>query len=367
VVPTWPLSAIDFSQLVEQRGIGRQAVMLVALIRNQWHQTIRNYCLRMGASREAGEKLISHVDRLLDQGLPIILDLNHFARLLGIPKHKMAAMIYRADRFYKHFSIKKRSGGAREISAPTIILKQCQKWILRNILEKPPVPGCVQGFVSKRSILTNAALHVGSQVVVNVDVKDFFPSIRWGQVFNLFRHLGYAKKVAFYLTKLTTLNGVLPQGAPTSPMISNHVAGHLDARLMGLTRREGCAYSRYADDLTFSGRSDVVSLLPLVDKILKEEGFALNKGKTRIMRSNRQQEVTGLVVNNKPAVKRSHRRWLRQQVYYFGRFGLDDCRARTRTIRKNARDFFYGHALFLRMVDRAKGNAVLEDLDSIDW
>ncbi len=333
----------------------------------RWQEAIRNYCDRKGLDPAAAKKLASYVDTLLGRNLPIIFDFIHLARLLGVRKQKLAAATYRTDRFYKRFLIKKRSGESREISAPMVTLKRCQRWILRNILEKVPVPRYVHGFVPDRSILTNATSHVAARMVMNLDIKNFFPSIKWNQVFNLFRHLGYSKKVSFYLARLTTLADVLPQGAPTSPMISNHVVGHLDARLSGLAAANGYAYSRYADDLTFSGNSDLVSLLPLVTKILKEEGFVLNETKTRIMRSHQQQEVTGLVVNRAVAVRRSHRRWLRQQLYYFGKFGPDDCKARKLPVRKNAREFFYGHALFLKMVHPAEGDALLDGLDSINW
>jgi RNA-directed DNA polymerase len=338
-----------------------------ALSKMQWHLSIQAECHRREIDEATIKRLFSYVDHLLDQGLPVVLDFVHLARLLGLHKRKLAAMIFRTDRFYKRFQIKKHSGEAREISAPSITLKTCQRWILRNILENVVPHPCVQGFVRKRSILTNAAVHVGAHMVVNVDVKDFFPSIGWDRVFHFFRRLGYSKKSSFYLTRLTTLNGVLPQGAPTSPMISNHIAKHLDARLSGLARSIGYSYSRYADDLTFSGDSKLACVIPLIGKIVKEEGFVLNDAKTKIMRRHQRQEVTGLVVNHRVAVSRSHRRWLRQQIYYVGRFGPDSHSGRLPEPRKNTREFLYGHALFVGMTDPAMGKVLLEELGAVSW
>lgn len=255
----------------------------------------------------------------------------------------------------------------REIGAPTLILKECQRWILRNILERITVSNEAHGFIAHRSILSNAAAHVRKQLVLNLDLKDFFPSIRWRAVFDFFRSLGYSRKVCFYLTSLTTFREALPQGAPTSPLLSNLIARHLDSRLAGLAKNLGVDYTRYADDMTFSGGAEVLSALPTIKKILKEEGFALNDSKVRIMRSHKRQEVTGLVVNKLPAVRRGRVRWLRQQLYYIRKYGLQDHKEHTRSPHMNTREFLYGHALFVRMVSPTKGAGLLAQLNAIDW
>lgn len=121
------------------------------------------------------------------------------------------------------------------------------------------------------------------------------------------------------------------------------------------------------DDLTFSGGNGLVGMLPLIRTIVKEEGFELNDSKTRVMRNHKRQEVTGLVVNSSVAVGRSRVRWLRQQLYYLQKFGPQNCSKWTHTPQKNRREFFYGHALFVKMVDVQRGTDFLTRLDSIEW
>lgn len=311
--------------------------------------------------------LIEYVDKLLAQGLPIIFDFEHLSRLAGVRDGKLAAMIYSTNKFYKRFHIQKRSGGIREIDAPTVILKGCQRWILRNILDKVPVSEVAHGFRHSRSILSNAALHTKKVMVLNIDIQDFFPSIQWADVFNIFRELGYGKKVSFYLARLTTLDNRLPQGAPTSPGLSNIAVRHLDLRLSRLGKSLGITYSRYADDMTFSGEGNLPSVIPLLRRMLKEEGFRINEAKTRVMRDHRRQEVTGLVVNQTPNVRRGRIRWLRQQIYYLRKFGPDSCMERLEIKHRNFREYLYGHALLVNMVNPQKGGHLLEGLDSISW
>lgn len=332
-----------------------------------WGRFIRAESDKRNLPAETANRMIAYVDRLLEGNLPVIFDLEHLSRLTAVRRGKLTSMIYKPERFYRHFRIPKRSGGSRDINAPTAILKECQRWILRHILERVPASDSAQGFTKGRSIITNAAQHAGKLMVINLDVKDFFPSIGWDRVFHLFRALGYSKKVCFYLSSLCTCNGVLPQGAPTSPVLSNMVAKHLDARLNGLATHLGFTYSRYADDLTFSGDGSPASIIPVVREILEEEGFRLNESKVRIMRSHKRQEVTGLVVNRTPSVKRSHVRWLRQQTYYLKKFGFEKYRSYTKDTRKGTREFLYGHALFVKMVNPAKGSSLLDALNSVQW
>lgn len=320
-----------------------------------------------GLSKETEKLLYSYVDELLSRNVPVIFYLVHLAWLMGLKASKLAAMIYKTERFYKCFRIPKASGEWREINAPTLPLKECQRWILKNILESIPISDSAHGFKKGKSILTNASVHVGNRLVLNVDVKDFFPSITWRKVFQLFRDLGYSRKVAFHLARIVTLHETLPQGAPTSPLISNVIVRKLDRRLSRLAEKLGYKYSRYADDISFSGETGLVSLLPLLRRLLKDEGFELNKEKVRVMRSQRRQEVTGLVVNSVPSLKKSHLRWLRQQIYYLRKFGLDNCLQRGFVRHRNMREYLYGHALFVKMISPSKATPLLAGLDSVSW
>lgn len=203
----------------------------------------------------------------------------------------------------------------RILHEPHPVLKFVQRRILERVLEQMDVHEAAHGFRKGRSIFTNAAAHTGQAVVVNLDLRDFFPSITFPRVAGLFVSSGFSRNVACRLAGLCCYRGVLPQGAPTSPAISNLICRRLDARLTGLMRRCGGTYTRYADDLTFSGPVAILSALPMVRRIVAAEGFAVAPEKTRIARSGARQMVTGLVVNDRVSVPRRVRRLLRAMVH----------------------------------------------------
>ena len=238
---------------------------------------------------------------------------------------------------YQRFRIPKKTGGERLISAPMPRLKRAQYWILDNILARVPIHQAAHGFVPGRSILSNAAPHVGRDVVVNFDLKDFFPTLTWKRVRGKFRGLGYSEAVATVLALICTepdvdeieLDGQrlyakrgprrLPQGAPTSPALTNLICLRLDQRLQGLAAKLGFTYTRYADDMTFSASGEPAkktgALLKFVGEIVTAEGFTVHPDKTRVMRCHRRQEVTGLTVNERIAVPRDTLRRFRALLH----------------------------------------------------
>ena len=217
---------------------------------------------------------------------------------------------------YHTFAIPKRSGGLRQISAPDPELKTLQRRILRRLLGRLKVHPAVTGFQKGHSIVTHAALHTDQAVVLRLDIRDFFASTSARRVRDYFRRIGWTDDAARVLTRLTTHEAVLPQGAPTSPRLSNLVNYLMDARLEGLAHHLGARYSRYADDLTFSLAEDdaqkIRSLIVSVTVILHESAYRLRRQKLRIRRRHQQQCITGLVVNGgAPRLPRRTRRWLR--------------------------------------------------------
>ncbi|NVB41373.1 RNA-directed DNA polymerase [Pseudenhygromyxa sp. WMMC2535] len=265
--------------------------------------------------------------------LPELKDVHALAKVLELAMPRLRWLVYHREvdsgTHYHRWTVPKRSGkGVRLISAPKPELKRCQTWIARNISEHLPVHGAAHGFLAGRSTLTNAAAHAGAEVVVKFDVRDFYPTVTFRRVKGLFRKAGYGEQVAIVLALLCTecpretieIGGrtyhvatgprSLPQGAPTSPSITNALCMRLDARLTGLARKLGFRYTRYADDLTFSyhrgeggegeqetGKIPVARLRKAVTEIVASEGFRVHEGKTRVMRSGGRQKVTGLVVN----------------------------------------------------------------------
>jgi hypothetical protein len=233
---------------------------------------------------------------------------------------------------YRRFTIPKRNGKERPIWAPLPKLKAAQRWILHNIVEKLLVHGAVHGFLPGRSILTNAAVHTAPKIVLKMDIEQFFPTVTVRRVKGVFRKAGYREQVATLLALLCTEAPreivshqgkeyyvalgprCLPQGAPTSPALTNTLCLHLDQRISD---------TRYADDLTFSlpadhkGPPNLGKLLGVVRRIVEEEGFKINPDKTRVARKGGRQTVTGLVVNGdaQPRVPRKVRRQLRAAIH----------------------------------------------------
>ena len=244
-----------------------------------------------------------------------IQNLDNLAILLGVPKFILTRYIFQADSFYKVFRIRKRSGhGYRIISAPSSELKGIQRWISVFILRKIPLPDECVGFRIKRSICDNASPHVKKDFVLHLDMEDFFPTITIPRVVGLFKEVGYTKEVAFGLGKLTTYKNKLPQGAPSSPSISNIICRKLDYRIKCFCDKRGWSYTRYCDDMTISGMGNMPSK-NIISKIIRDEGFKINQRKTSLMRRNTCQRVTGLVVNDGVNISK-HRKKIWRAIFH---------------------------------------------------
>jgi hypothetical protein len=227
---------------------------------------------------------------------------------------------------YRSVAVPKRSGGERVLRVPDLATKAIQRRLLHSVLDGIPIHPAAHGFERGRSIVTNAEPHAGRAVVIKMDLVDFFGSTHQRRVRRLFRVLGWDAETAALLTHLTTDGGELPQGAPTSPRLANLVNVRLDARLEGLAETLGGTYNRYADDLTFSfaeaDHAATADLLAATKKIVRQEGYRLHLDrKLQIRRRHDRQIVTGLVVNERVALPRSRRRWLRavEHHVYSGR------------------------------------------------
>ncbi len=289
---------------------------------------------------------VAHAEeRAAENELPRLDTPQQLAEALGLTISQLRWLAYHRDAatsiHYRRFLIPKRGGGERAIWAPLPRLKAVQHWILRHIAEKLPVHGAAHGFLPGRSTLTNASAHTNPRVILKMDLKDFFPTVTLARVKGIFRKAGYREQTATLLALLCTeaprevveLDGqtyfvslgprCLPQGAPTSPALTNTLCLRLDRRVSGLARKLGFRYTRYADDLTFSlpgdhtGKASLKTLLGAVRAIVEAEGFQLNPEKTRVHRRGGCQRVTGLVVNGggKPRVPRALRRQLRAALH----------------------------------------------------
>jgi RNA-directed DNA polymerase len=243
---------------------------------------------------------------------PVRFDLNELAARSGLAADALLA----ATPTYRTVRVPKRSGGERTLRVPDDATKAIQRQLLHRVLDRVPAHPAAHGFERGRSILTNAQPHTGRPLVIRMDIVDFFGSTGERRIRRLFRVLGWDAQTAALLTRLTTDNGSLPQGAPTSPRLANLVNVRLDARLAGLAYARRATYTRYADDLTFSflaaDHGAVADVLAATKKIVGQEGYRLHLDrKLQIRRRHHRQLVTGLVVNQHVALPRATRRWLR--------------------------------------------------------
>ena len=216
---------------------------------------------------------------------------------------------------YSITHIPKRSGGTRQLQVPCQTTKQIQVALYRKLFARYETHPSACGFISGKSIVDNAKPHVGNDVIVKLDIKEFFPSTSRRRILNYFRTTGWTNKASILFTRLLCYEQGLPQGAPTSPVISNIVNKSMDRRLDSLANEFNASYTRYADDITYSmaiyNRDRIHALLQSTGAILRTYGYKLNSKKKRIIRGHRRQEVTGLVVNDVVNLPRSRRRWLR--------------------------------------------------------
>ncbi|MBE1556283.1 retron St85 family RNA-directed DNA polymerase [Sporosarcina limicola] len=261
---------------------------------------------------------------LFDQKLPIIYDQKHLSLLIGYQEIYLIKVSNSQEPFYREFKIpKKNKNEFRKIHEPLPNLKNIQRWILEeilNILEPSPYS---KGFRKGYSIKDNARFHKKQKKVLSIDIENYFGSISYDMVYSFFRNLGYSKQVSVMLANLCVLEGRLPQGSPTSPMLSNLITKRLDNRIGGYAKKRGIRYTRYADDLTFSGDFNEGALINFVKNVFESEGFVINEKKTRVRLQSQQQEVTGIVVNEKMQASRKYRREFRTKMFFIKKYGLD--------------------------------------------
>lgn len=285
-------------------------------------------------------------------------------------------------RHYRTTPIPKRVG-ARLLEIPKPRLREIQRKLLRRILDRVPPHSAAHGFVEGRSPRTFGIPHAGHEVLVSVDLKDFFPSIGIDRIVAIFGALGYPRTVAWNLAYLCTtstpaeqLSGFaypsasllrtrhLPQGAPTSPALANLAARKLDIRLTGLAGSMGLRYTRYADDLAFSGSCDADVLLWTIRQIVRDEGFGLNPGKTRVRRAHKRQQLAGLVVNEWPAVPRREYDALRAILH---NCILTGPAAQNRAGVPDFRAHLYGRIAHIGETSAARRRRLLEMAEQVDW
>jgi len=250
-----------------------------------------------------------------------IHDFQHLSLLLGIKKEELAKIVNGNTYFYREFVIPKRKKGQfRIISSPLPILKYCQDWIKINILDSIGVNSHAYAYKKGVSIVDNVIIHLNTTEFYKIDLENFFGSIPFRRVMKVFLNCGYSKNVSYFLSNLCTLKNQLPQGASTSPSLSNIISKRLDKRISKLSYLTKINYSRYSDDLSFSGEKIPITFQHLVKKIILEEGFTLNKKKEIYVNGiNKKKIITGISISNGEELKlpRVYKRNLKLEIFKY--------------------------------------------------
>ena len=348
----------------------------------QWRSKALPF-LGRGVSAGLQFETLSDVAKLSSISLPLLHSAEDVAKWLEISTGQLAWLTYHREAapldHYQHFTIPKKSGGLRAISAPRPYLKTAQETILRQILDLVPVHDAAMAFRPATHIGHNAALHShteegGAAIILKIDLKDFFPSITFKRVKGVFQSLGYNEGVATLLALLGTesprieaefegqkyyvavTDRFLPQGASSSPAITNIMCRRLDARLTGLARQYGFVYTRYADDLVFSTpdpKGKVLSLRDGTRAVLQDEKFVVNEKKVSITRRGGRQSVTGLVINSlnhegTPRLSRRDLRRFRAILHDYEKRGRE---AVSEQLGQDALQYARGYLAFIHMVN----------------
>lgn len=247
------------------------------------------------------------------------------ANFLIIDKNTLIGILKDTSDHYSHFRLGKRSGGYRTISAPNATLLNVQKTIYKRILLSVNVHPASMGFRQNISVAHNAKAHLGNKQILKADITDFFGSIKKHRIIKVFEKIGYPANISQVLAELCTLENKLPQGAATSPTLSNIIAYDMDVKLASVAQKSNLTYTRYADDLTFSGEDISFELtLSEIDRIIRDEKFVIQRKKTRFLTEKRRKIVTGISVSSgkKLMIPKAKKREIRKNVHYILTKGL---------------------------------------------
>lgn len=257
--------------------------------------------------------------------LPFLYDTYQAAAFFHTGRWILFQYAKKPEQGYRLITLQKRNGNIRNIYAPDKHLKSFQNQILREILIYFPVSPYATAYSKNCTLSKNAAPHVGKKYLLKLDITDFFGSIRFDQIYSAaFNTRYFPKQIGVLLTSLCCREEALPQGAPTSPTLSNLVMRNFDSSLGRWCQRRGIAYTRYCDDMTFSSNKPLFPVYEKVKSMLYDMGLTLNEKKTHFITNASRQSVTGLTVNEKVSVASNYKRKLRQEIYYALKFGIEN-------------------------------------------
>ncbi len=341
-----------------------------------------------GDIKEYSEDLKKH-------NLPVIFSVHHLCLLadVNIPNILKLCNSNRIDS-YKRFKLKKKRGGFRVIQTPKRELKYLQRWILKNILETVPSHESCKGFDKQTSIKQNAEGHLNSNVLLKLDLLRFYDSINERRIYGVFKSIGYHPNLAVSLAKICTIvpndlfmssfqkkelslknviinlnQGLLAQGSPTSPKLSNLICRNLDKRLTGLAAKNSVIYSRYADDITFSGEYENLSRIrKIAYRIIKEEKLFPNYSKTKLIKKGGRFLVTGINVQSDTAkVSRKRKKDIEHHLFHCIKNGVANHTQSANITNRNFKDWLYGSICFVYSIEEEVGKKYFQQFDRIEW
>jgi RNA-directed DNA polymerase len=333
--------------------------------------------------------------KLRSQDFPIIYSLPHLCLLSGVNIDNVVELCNtKRIAEYRRFKLKKKRGGFRVILIPNDEIKYLQRWILINILEKVPSHLSCKGFDRNSSIKQNAEGHLKKNAILKIDLLRFYDSINEKRIYGIFKFLGFHPNLAVSLAKICTIvpddlfmssfksnefhlsaiieskkEGILPQGAPTSPKLSNLVAFRLDKRLTKLSIKHNLTYSRYADDITFSGNVDALKKnKKVVYRIIKEENFFVNYAKTKLLIRGNPFFVTGLSVNNNQVtIPKKRKKEIEHHLFHCIKNGVEEHINRCEIKNRNFKEWLLGNIAYVFSVEKELGQKYFNDFNKIQW
>lgn len=322
--------------------------------------------LEKNRSPQFTQKCLDYANNLVSKDLPVLFDATHVNIALRIEHSFQNENIINSS--YHIFNIS-NNYKSRLITSPSRKLKIRQRWILDNILMHIPVSDFIYGFKTGCSIKDNATVHANHNYAICLDIKNFFPSIKIDNVISVLLNAGYSTSASKRLAQLCCFDGSLPQGAPTSPQLSNIVCKDMDIQLNAIAQQRGAVYSRYADDITFSADTDLKDLLPEIEKAIYSFGFKINESKTAIYHEGQPKFITGLVVQNGSVrIPKKYKRELKKEIYYCRKFGVTNHISNSGAKKFiNYREHLYGKAYYVFMIEPEVGKQFLEQLNCIIW
>lgn len=313
----------------------------------QYEKEFRIKASRSGFSEEETTACLKYAEPLLEQKLPVIYNTANLAALVGYKTNYIKRAAIFTPYFYRSFQIKKKNGKLRTLVEPLPSLKEIQSWILENILYEIKVSKYAKAYIKNRTLIENVRYHKGREVVLALDIENFFGSIKLSHVEKIFLDFGYSDNISNLLAKLCTYDGCLPQGAPTSPYLSNIYLNDFDEKVSKYCNDNEIRYTRYADDLTFSGtKEDMINMVNYIKNLLSDLDLSLNNDKESLMGRNQRQVVTGIVVNDKLQIPRNERNQIRNEVHYLIKFGLEEHLSRMKINKANYIDHLLGKINF---------------------